>query len=423
MKTITILIIVFSLLIPQVSFSDTHKKHRKHRRHKKNTDSYTCKRPQQKISAEIIKLCHNVDDINCIDIKKEDRRSCEEADHTFYNYDGIVNKCFHSSIEGMGKFVTELIPELAKSMWSILKSSDEKSEKSWWEKAKGMYESTSALYADLYEGFIRNPHQFISNIFEKIYDFIKLNYVQFDCLKPELKIDHFCSTAGEFFFPPILLAGVLIKSIKTIKSVKKVAGLTLEAKLAEDAFQLKLKIDALISKVVLTVAEYHAVLNQYRALGYTEEEFDFLYRMGRLKQIPFSDLSKTATQFGLEQKAELLEGFVTAFKVPSKTAVVSEAVYLAKYNDKFLRVLEKQKKIAGDIQKMGEQAANDLKTAEGAKRTKLIAEIEDTLEGELKIRKDILETAKKLNKTDEIAKTEERIKEINHTLETMVAKN
>jgi hypothetical protein len=420
MKKITILIIVFSLLIPQVSFANIHKKHKKHKKH---SDSYTCKIPQQYISSEIIKLCHNVDDINCIGVKKDDRRSCEEADQSFLNYDGIVNKCFHSSIDGMGKFFTELLPEIAKSMWSILKSSDEKSEKSWWEKTQGMYETTSALFADLMEGFKRNPQQFISNIFEKIYDSIKLNYVQFDCLKPELKIDHFCSNAAEFFFPPILLAGVILKSIKTIKSIKTVVVVSAESKKAEEAFQFKSKIDALISKVVLTVAEYHAVLNQYRALGYTEEEFDYLYRMGRLNKIPFSDLSKTATQFGLEQKAELLEGFVSAFKVPTKTAVVSEAVYLAKYNEKFLRVLDKQKKIAGDIQKMGEQAANDLKTAEGAKRTRLIAEIEDTLEGELKIRKDLLETAKKLNKTDEIAKTEERIKVINQTLESMAAKN
>lgn len=199
-------------------------------------------------------LCKNVDHILCTNVVKEERRNCDENDQTIVHKNMsaeeiylFAKSCFKSSFTSFKNFFTEFIPDLVKGIWNALRGAAELTAKSissnqkdigWWQKTKGLYESTLSISADIYETAKQNPGYFFANIWDKITNAVSSSITSFNCLKPEVKIEKTCGFIAEWIFPPALFAKLIVRGANFVKTTKVARKTANDLKSSEEAIKL-----------------------------------------------------------------------------------------------------------------------------------------------------------------------------------------
>lgn len=182
----------------------------------------------KKTANEVQLLCGHVDDILCKDVPKADRRGCHLEDQSVIHKNmkarelyEFARGCFQTSVTSFTQFFTEFIPELIKGIWQATVAS---ADGSLWEKLKGQYESIASLTADLHEAVREDPGAYFAHIWEKIIATTSQNIANFDCLKPQLKVERTCAFVAGWLMPPAILAKFLVKGYKAVKHLDLNAG-------------------------------------------------------------------------------------------------------------------------------------------------------------------------------------------------------
>jgi hypothetical protein len=388
-----------------------------------------------KISPEaksVMSLCGNVDDIICKDVKKNERRSCEEKDKTILNKNmsasdlaNFAKGCFNSSVNSFENFFTEFIPELLKSIWQIAiegvnltknSISSDTNAVGWFEKTKGIYESTSAITADIYEAAGNSPVDFAASIWKKLESAIGPAVTNYDCLSPQIKVEKICGFVSGWIVPPVILAKILVRGAKYAKTL---ISSTDKISQVKDSSRLQRLLIETENRKKLTVKQYHNHLSEYRKLGYTEDEFNFLLRVGVVEKIKPGTLVDTLSPHGKIQKGALLEDFLEYQKITNKEAPAL-IVGASEINARNIRrseqgVISKQKvfvtqsTLIKDLQKAAEQIENQIKKNKFQGREKLSYELELVRQTELNMQKDLLKTATDLKRTGDVFAIQERI--------------
>ena len=187
-----------------------------------------CTPSQPSPALQAFQLCKNVDDILCTDVPPKDRRGCNERDRSIVNKDMTVNElyefakvCFEASVTSFTQFFTEFIPELVRGIWN---ASITAIEGNLWDKLRGEWESARSLAADIHEAVRENPAAYFAHIWDRIVGVASEQIQNFDCLKPEVKVEKTCSFVVGYMMPPMILAKLLVKGYKGIKGVDFLAG-------------------------------------------------------------------------------------------------------------------------------------------------------------------------------------------------------
>jgi hypothetical protein len=384
-----------------------------------------CSRPIIRESVSLDQLCSNLTEILCRDTLKKERRSC-------YDNNSIIHKnmtlneisqfgesCFKSSVNTFKNFFTEFLPELVSSMGKIIQTAGDLKPSGWWGNIKGLYETSRSISADIYENFYKNPSEFFTSLWKKIENSLSVAVDNYECLNSTSKVEKICSFITSYALPPIIFAKFLVKGARFTKEFVK--DLKVEKKLVSENVKpslFKQLLENSPKKLKLTVKEYHQYLSFYRLLGYSEEEFNYLYHAGLLNKIQPEKMLKTFSAEGKLQKSSLLEGYNNfQATLPKSVALVSpggsnEKQLMERITNKKSQSFLKQKTLIKDLQKMQDQIYKQSKTAPALKSKHLLIELQDVQEAELYMQHDILINAQYLQRTEEIDKAQKRINEL-----------
>lgn len=286
---------------------------------------------------KINNICNDFTDILCKDVKAEERRSCSESDSTIINKNSsakdvfnFAQGCFKSGVTSFVQFFTDFIPELLKGIWEASKGvvnlgikSISGNEPGLWSKFKGMYESTTSVAADIYEAVQENPGAYFEKIWSKVIDVVGPMVANYDCLKPQKKVEKICGFVAEWVVPPAMLAKILVRGIKEVKFLKESGALSVTA-----SGKLAKALEYSSKRSVLTLKELQAMELQFKTLGYTREEFALIYKTGALDKLKVTDLKALTTAEGKAQKLKLLDGQRVFSSTPVKAAVALPVVAL-----------------------------------------------------------------------------------------------
>lgn len=255
----------------------------------------------------IFRICHDVTDVICKNVKLEERKSCEESDA------GILNKwnsptdifnfakgCFKSGVTSFAQFFTDFIPELIKGIWEASKSLVKETQGTW-DKVKGMYESSVSLAADVYEAVQENPVAYFNKIWDKITDAVGPMVANYDCLKPQKKVEKICGLVAEWVVPPAVLARILVRGTKEVKFLMENKSFSMSEK-----GKLIKTLEYSEKRPVLTLAEYQRLEKEYVKLGYTAEEVSLFYKTGTFEKFNLTELKSLKTKEGQIQKSAML---------------------------------------------------------------------------------------------------------------------
>lgn len=304
MKKIVSSFLVFSLLLPSWAFAAA------------NSSVMDC-RPKISVSPdnEIVRVCNDVSDIICKDVKLEERRSCNESNEYIFSKETTANDvyhfakgCFKSGVTSFTQFFTDFIPQLLKGIWDATKATADFAYKSatgegpgLWSKIKGMYESSTSLTADLYEAVSENPAAYFEKIWSKVVDVVGPMVANYDCLKPQKKVENICGFIVGWIVPPALLAKILVRGIKEVKFLVKNGTTTLS-----ERGKLLKALEHAEKRPVLTLKQLQEMESKFKKLGYTDDEFELLYSTGALAKLKLDELKPLTTAEGRAQKKALI---------------------------------------------------------------------------------------------------------------------
>jgi hypothetical protein len=305
MKKMLSLYIVCILVLPSFAFAEAMKK-----------DCIECTiKPNTAQTEKINKVCNNISDVICKDVKIEERRGCSESDQYVFNKNAskvnlynFAKGCFRSSVTSFTQFFTDFIPELLKGIWKATKSVSSLAVKSvsgnepgLWSEMTGMYESTMSVAADVYEAVQENPVAYFDKIWSKIVDVVGPMVANYDCLNSQKKVEKICGTVTEWFIPPAILAKVLVRGIKEVKVLKASGTFS-----TTSSKKLSKTLEFAEKRPVLTLKQVQAMEEKFKNLGYTQDEFTLLYKTGALEKVKIGELKSTATADGIQQKKSLI---------------------------------------------------------------------------------------------------------------------
>ncbi len=323
MKNLVSLLLISVMLFPTLSLAAKERK-----------DCPECMAKTNAAQEEKInRVCNDVSDIICKDVKAEERRSCDEADSTIFNKNttkmdlfNFAKGCFKSGVTSFTQFFTDFIPELLKGIWEankaayslVAKSFTSSDEPGLWSKLKGMYESTASVAADVYEAVQENPGAYFDKIWSKVVDVVGPMVAGYDCLKPQRKVEKICGFVAEWVVPPAMLAKILVRGIKEVKFLKEagVFSMSSSGKLAK-------ALDYAEKRSLLSLKQLQEMEIQFKSLGYTRDEFALIYKNGSLDKLNIAELKSLATAEGKAQKAKLL-GEAKATTAAATTATVAQ---------------------------------------------------------------------------------------------------
>lgn len=184
-----------------------------------------CKMP--KAQGAIQGLCNNVDDIICKDVPAAKRRSCNEAEHSIIHENmtsgevfGFTKSCLVAAGISFTEFFTDFLPELCKELWNLTKEGYEiVASGKVLATVKGSLESASSVATDVYEVVRENPAGFLKNFWMRLIEAVGPLIANFDCLKPEAKIEKVCGTLTEWIMPPVALAKIMARGPKAAREI------------------------------------------------------------------------------------------------------------------------------------------------------------------------------------------------------------
>lgn len=262
-------------------------------------------------------LCNNIDDIICRNVDRTERRGCNEKDDTIFKSQmtsselySFTKTCFKSSITSIEEFFTEFIPELLKGMWNAIHNTSLTSAA---EKSSGFIESIMSMSSDAYEAAHVDPIGYFQKQFLKLTEIIGPVIANYDCLKPELKVEKFCGIAASLIIPPAILARVLVKGAVALKELKFF-----------EKFSKAYKIQK------YTVGEYGKMYEKLKRLGYSPAEMDHIYETGKLTPEFVANLKPLNTAEGLAQKNVFIDPKIIAQKTQKAEAEAKAAAVPAK---------------------------------------------------------------------------------------------
>jgi hypothetical protein len=274
---------------------------------------------------KIVRVCNDVSDIICKDVKALDRRSCNESDEYIFSKNTskmdifkFAQGCFKSGVTSFTQFFTDFIPELLKGIWEATKSIGSLAydgaftEKAGlWSKMKGMYESTTSVAADIYEAVQENPGAYFEKIWSKITDVVGPMVANYDCLKPQRKVENICGFIAGWIVPPAMLAKILVKGIKEVKFLKDHGVFSI----AEKGKLIK-ALEYAENRPVLTLKQYTQLNREYKLLGYSDNDIALLYKTGGFQKFKLSELQPLSTAKGRDQRRTMLR------ELEEKTATI-----------------------------------------------------------------------------------------------------
>lgn len=184
-----------------------------------------CKMP--KAQGAIQGLCNNVDDIICKDVPAAKRRSCNEAEHSIIHENmsasevfSFTKSCLVAAGISFTEFFTDFLPDLCKELWKLTKEGYEiVANGKVLATMKGSLESASSVAADVYEVIRENPAGFLKNFWNQLIEAIGPMIANFDCMKPEAKVEKVCGSLTEWIMPPAIFAKVLAKGPKAAREI------------------------------------------------------------------------------------------------------------------------------------------------------------------------------------------------------------
>lgn len=294
LKKMFVLLLAIQFLFPSLAFSITA------------TDISGCRTNNP--ADTYTRLCQNVDDIVCKDTPDRLRRSCNESDKTIVHAGMTANEvyqlasgCLKSAAHSFVAFFTEFLPELVKAIWDLSQDVYHSvTSPGLIDSIKGAYESARSIAADTYEAINKNPGAFFSNIWNKITEAVGPMVANYDCLKPQAKVEKICGLVSEWVMPPVILAKVIVKGGK---AAKELVELNLMSKYGKQNAKEVMALHE--SRLKLSLKEYQAMFKQYSELGYTLEDFKLMKIKGTLGKIDFKNLKSISTPEGLLQYATL----------------------------------------------------------------------------------------------------------------------
>lgn len=269
--------------------------------------------------ASILRVCNDVSDIICKDVKPENRRSCTEEDEFVFSSKtsktdifNFAKGCLGAGVTSFTQFFTDFIPDLLKGMWDATSAAavgayDYATGKKavegdgFWASLKGKYESASALAADIYEAVQENPGAYFQKIWGKIVDVVGPLVASYDCLKPQKKVEGICGFVAGWVIPPAMLAKVLVRGVKELKFLKDhgTISVTEKGKLAKALAHSE-------QRSKMTLKELMAFEKKLKDLGYSQEEFELLYKSGALSKYNIDELLPVSTVAGKAQREMML---------------------------------------------------------------------------------------------------------------------
>lgn len=238
-----------------------------------------------------IELCNNLDDIICKDVKKSDRRGCSKSDEYIFSDKttaedvySFAKGCFKSGVTSFAQFFTDFLPEVIKEIWKLTTSAAKAvaDPKGTWNAIKGLYESAASLAVDVYEAAQESPGAYFGEIWNKLVNEVGSTINNFDCLKPQIKVEKICGAIGEWIVPPAIFAKLLVKGVK---AVKKIAPLTAINKIVKPKPDLKKVLAHAETRPIDTYKGMSSLKIKYMRKGYTSEEFDFMYKSGAIDKL------------------------------------------------------------------------------------------------------------------------------------------
>jgi len=276
----------------------------------------------------ILRLCNNVEDIICKDVKKEERRSCDGKEDTIFNSKTTTTdlyqffkKCLGASVTSFTQFFVDFIPELLKGIWNVaaetgklVKNSVTGEGTGLGAKMFGFYESVLSVASDIYEAAKEDPVAIVKNLWDQITNAAGPLVAGYDCLKPEVKVEKICGFVSGWVIPPLMLAKILVKGVAFAPTIMKGFNVSSEA---IEKMRSALKFSEKRPKK--TLKEYLQLFEEYKKLGYTKDEIEFLYKTGKLDKLKLEDLAATSTQIGKKQREIILE-LKGKNDLPNKTA-------------------------------------------------------------------------------------------------------
>ncbi len=283
--------------------------------------------PKVKKEEEIVRLCNNIDDIICKEVKVENRRSCDGKEEYIFSSNttttdlyNFFKKCLGSSVQSFTQFFTDFIPELLKAIWNVSVETAKLAKNSVTGKGEGLgaklfgfYETIASVTADIYEAAKEDPVAMIKNLWNQISEVTGQLVANFDCLKPEIKVEKICGFVSGWIVPPLMLAKILVKGVAYAPTIMKSFNVS-EELIAKMRSALKFS----ENRPKKSLSEYRKMFDEYKRLGYTQDEIEFLYKTGKMDKVKLEDLGPVSTKIGSKQKAIILEGF-TKPNLPSST--------------------------------------------------------------------------------------------------------
>ncbi len=324
MKKILSVFVIMTLLLPTLVFAAAQKA------------ALDCQ-PKIIVSPEekIVRVCNDVSDIICKDVKLEERRSCNESNEYIFSKETTPNDvfnfaqgCFKSAVTSFTQFFTDFIPQLLKAMWELTKSAGETAYNSAtgdgpgiWSKIRGMYESTASVAADIYEAVKENPAAYFEKIWSKVVDVVGPMVANYDCLKPQKKVESICGFIAGWVVPPAMLAKVLVRGYKEVKFLAQNGTSSLS-----DKGKLLKALEHAEKRPILNLKQLQEMQGKFKALGYTDDEFELLFKTGALEKIKLADLKPLTTAEGRFQKRALLGDSKVATTATAAATVVAPKI-------------------------------------------------------------------------------------------------
>ena len=313
MKKLLSLVLISSLMLPTFAWAAS-------------TNKKTCPECEMKTNAftedKIVRVCNDVSDIICKDVKLDERRACNESDETIFSKATtkedifkFAQGCFKSGVTSFVQFFTDFLPQLLRGIWDATKmaAGAVTGDSDVWSKLKGMYESSTSIAADIYEAVQEDPGAYFSKIWSKVVDVVGPMVAGYDCLKPQKKVENICGFIAGWIVPPAVLAKVLVRGVKEVKFLRDHGALSISEK-----GKLAKALEHAENRPVLTLKQMQELEKSFEKLGYTDDQFEFIYKSGGLQKFKLAELKPITTAEGKAQKLALLGEQKTAAKQTAK---------------------------------------------------------------------------------------------------------
>lgn len=301
MKKLLSLMLISSLMLPTLAWSAS-------------TNKKSCPECETKTNAftedKIVRVCNDVSDVICKDVKLDQRRACNESDETIFSKATtkedifkFAQGCFKSGVTSFVQFFTDFLPQLLRGIWDATKmaAGAVTGDSDVWSKLKGMYESSTSIAADIYEAIQEDPGAYFSKIWSKVVDVVGPMVASYDCLKPQKKVENICGFIAEWIVPPAVLAKILVRGVKEVKFLRDHGVLSVSEK-----GKLTKALEHAEKRPVLTLKQLQELEKTFDKLGYADDEFELIYKSGALQKYKLTELKPITTAEGKAQRTAML---------------------------------------------------------------------------------------------------------------------